>query len=145
MAIKALTLSAVKTIESKLDEAYGTPDATRFTIGAIDAFVAAYIGDRSLTFTDGEENGRAVAQVKLNEANLEYVRFGLKGWEKFADARGNEVVFATAEKVVMGKKYQVVADDCLALIDAELTGWLAREIKTINTVSADDAGKSDAA
>ena len=45
----------------------------------------------------------------------------------------------------MGKKYQVVADDCLALIDAELTGWLAREIKAINTVSADDAGKSVAA
>ena len=43
MAIKALTLSAVKTVESKLDEAYGTPDATRFTIGAIDAFNQAKI------------------------------------------------------------------------------------------------------
>lgn len=145
MAIKALTLSAVKTIESRLDPAYGTPDATRFTIGAIDAFVAAYIGDRSLAFADGDESGRAIAQVRLNEANLEYLRFGLKGWEKFADARGNDVAFATAEKVVMGKKYQVVADDCLARIEGELAGWLAGEIKTINTVTADDAGKSEAA
>ncbi len=69
MAIKALTLSAVKTIESKLDEAYGTPDATKFTIGAIDAFVAAYINDRSLTFTDGEDRwaGRGAGEAERSQ------------------------------------------------------------------------------
>lgn len=145
MAIKALTLSSVKTIESALDPARGTADATRFTIGALDAFVSAYVSDRMLTFSDSDLGGIQTAQVKMNEADLEVVRFGLKGWENFKDARDNDIEFKTVERILQGKKYTVVDTDRLALMAQELIRELAREIRFINTVTEDDAKKSVAA
>lgn len=145
MAIKALTLSSVKVIESALDPARGTAEATRFTIGAIDAFVSAYVTDRMLTFSDNDAGGIQTAQVKMNEADLEVVRFGLRGWENFQDARGNDVEFRTVERILQGKKYAVVDNDCLARLQQELIRELAREIRAINVVTEEDAKKSDAA
>ena len=145
MAIKALTLSSVKLIESESDPAKGTADATRFTIGAIDAFVSAYVFDRTLTFTEADAGGIATAQVKMSEANLEAVRFGLRGWENFKDQSGNDVPFTTSDRIVMGKKYVAVADDCLALLNQDLVRELAAAIRRINEVGPDDAKKSVAA
>ncbi|MFO1157275.1 MAG: hypothetical protein U1E60_00395 [Reyranellaceae bacterium] len=145
MAIKALTLSSVKLIESESDPAKGTADATRFTIGAIDAFVSAYVFDRTLTFTETDAGGIATAQVKMSEANLEAVRFGLRGWENFKDQSGNDVPFTTSDRIVMGKKYVAVADDCLALLNQDLVRELAAAIRRINEVGPDDAKKSVAA
>lgn len=145
MAIKALTLSSVKVIESDSDAAKGTADATRFTIGAIDAFVSAYVLDRTLTFTETDAGGIATAQVKMSEANLEAVRFGLRGWENFKDQSGNDVPFTTSDRIVMGKRYVAMADDCLALLNPELVRELAGAIRRINEVSPDDAKKSVAA
>jgi len=145
MAIAALTMSAVKTIESVLDPAKGTPDATKFTIGAIDTFVWTYVHDRTLVFGENEETGKQTAQVKLNEVNLELVRFGLKDWANFKDEKGNDVEFKTVERFVMGKKYQVVADDCLLRFDVMLVREIANAIRDINEVKEIDAGKSEAA
>jgi hypothetical protein len=145
MAIKALTLSAVQTVESAQDPAAGTPDATKFTIGALDAFVSSWINDRMLTFTDSDGDAKSAAQVKLHEANIDTVRFGLKSWENYQDAKGNNVEFKTAKRIVLGKPYVVVADECLAVMHQELIAELAYKIKRINEVSAEDAGKSDAA
>jgi hypothetical protein len=145
MAIKALTLSSVQVIESDSDPARGTADATKFTIGAIDAFVSAYVFDRTLTFTDSVAGGIAMAQVKMSEANLEAVRFGLRGWENFRDDRGNDVPFATADRIVLGKRYVAVADESLAVLGQDLVRELANAIRRINEVTPDDAKKSVAA
>jgi hypothetical protein len=143
MAIKALTLSAVATVELDFDDAKGTPDATKFTIGALDAFVTAYVYDRTLTFS--EVDGKDTAQVKMNEANIEAVRFGLKGWSNFKDAAGSDVEFATVDKIVLGKKYVVVSDGALAALPPEVIREVALKIRKINEVTADEAGKSAAA
>lgn len=145
MAIKALTLSAVSTIELDLDDAKGTPAATKFTIGALDAFVTAYVYDRTLTFSDSEATGKATAQVKMNEANIEQVRFGLKGWSNFKDAAGNDIQFTMVEKVVLGKKYVVVSDDAMTMLPIEIIRELSAKIRKINEVTTDEAGKSAAA
>ena len=145
MAIKALTLSSVQVIESDSDPARGTADATKFTIGAIDAFVSAYVFDRTLTFSDSDAGGIATAQVKMSEANLEAVRFGLRGWENFRDDRGNDVPFTTTDRIVLGKRYVAVADECLAVLGQDLVRELANAIRRINEVTPDDAKKSVAA
>jgi hypothetical protein len=145
MAIKALTLSSVKVIESDSDPAKGSTDATRFTIGAIDAFVSAYVFDRTLTFTENDVGDVTLAQVKMSEANLEAVRFGLRGWENLKDGHGNDVPFTTADRIVMGKKYVTVADESLALLSQDLVRELAASIRTINEVAPDVAKKSVAA
>ncbi len=145
MAIRALTLSSVKVIEAENDPAKGSADATRFTIGAIDAFVSAYVFDRTLTFTENEAGGVATAQVRMSEANLEAVRFGLRGWENLKDDRGDDVPFTTADRIVMGKKYVTVADDGLARLSQDLVRELASAIRSINEVAPDDAKKSVAA
>lgn len=141
MAVKALTLSAVATITSKTDEAYGTPEATQFTIGALDAFVSSYMFDRTLSFSENDA-GVQTAMVKMNEANIEGVRFGLKGWSNFKDDKGNDVEFKTVEKFVMGRKFIVVSDECLALMDLPLLRELAVAIRNINEVKPADAVKS---
>ena len=145
MAIRALTLSSVQVIESDSDPARGSADATKFTIGAIDAFVSAYVFDRTLTFSDSDAGGIAMAQVKMSEANLEAVRFGLRGWENFRDDRGNDVPFTTADRIVLGKRYVAVADECLAVLGQDLVRELANAIRRINEVTPDDAKKSVAA
>lgn len=145
MAIKALTLSRTKVHESDLDPAKGTPDATQFTIGAIDSYISSYVFDRTLVFGESAGGEREVAQVKMNESNIDVVRFGLKGWKNFKDEDNNDVEFTTVERVVMGKKYVAASDECIARMDIALIRDLASAIREINVVTKDEAGKSDAA
>jgi hypothetical protein len=145
MAIRALTLSTVKEYQSDLDPAKGTDEATVFVIGAIDAFASTYIADRTLVFSDSGNGTREISQMKLNEVNLDMVRFGLKGWRNFRDDSDNDVEFKTVDRVVLSKKYTVVADECLARMDISLIRELANAIQSINMVTKEEAGNSVAA
>jgi hypothetical protein len=158
MAVKGLTLSTVKVIESVMDDAKGTEAATKFIIGAIDAFVSTHVYDMTLVFGESDVLTETIddkgvktfaktqtAQVMLNKSNLEVVRFGLKGWDGFKDDKSNDILFTTVTRIVNGKQYTVVSDDCLGRMDVMLIRELANQIRTINVLTTADAVKSDAA
>lgn len=143
MALKAYSLAQSREIQSTLDSAFGTPEASTFVLGAIDVFVNTAIFDKSLKFSSND--GGDVAQVMLNEMNLEMVRFGLKGWRNFKGVDGNDTPFQVSNRTVLGKTYQVVSDDCLQMLGIELIRELAGEIRKFNSLSKEEAKKSDGA
>lgn len=129
MALTGMSMAATRRYVSERDPAKGTTDATNFILGTIDVFVMAALGDSMLAF---DENG--VRSIRLNAQRIELVRFGLKGWEKFKDANGNDLAFKTTTRNVLGREYTVAHDDVIAQLDLALIAELANEISKDNNL-----------
>lgn len=131
MALKALSIDKVKTYESKLDTEKGTENATVFQIKALSARQAAKIRDKSTKFAaDGQ--GETTVTMEMNTANVEFVRYGLKGWTNFKDEAGNLVEFkSTKDK----DEVECVHEDCLNLLPSDLIQELSQEIQGFNNLS----------
>ena len=67
------------------------------------------------------------------------VRFGLRGFENFKDAKGRDVVYATEEKVFMGRLCTVLADSVLKIMPAMLIIELGQQILKIGQLSENEA------
>ena len=131
MAMIGLTLAGTSVFESATDPDKGTPQATRFTLGTVDMNVMSTVLDKALVFRQSEPGDQAT-QVRQNEVNIDLVRHGLRGWERFLDAKGNEIEFKTVKARVAGKAYDVVSDDSLAVLGLQLIAELANEIRKQN-------------
>ncbi len=141
MAITALTLSATKNYVSDLDPAKkDNPEhATNFVLGAIDTFVNSHVFDRALEFKQGESNNVQSAGIKMNEMDVETVRFGLKDIKNLKDGDGNDIPFTTQVRVILGKTYNVVSEEILRILPLGVQRELAREIRNINTLTKAEA------
>ena len=145
MAIKGLTLSATKNYVSTSDDARGeggvpTPDATVFTLGAVDVFVTSHVFDSCLEFRAADDERGQTTQIHMNRMALERVRFGLRGWRNFKDAAGKEVEFTTTDRYLVGRAYKVASDDCLRQIPLPIIRELAGEVVDLSTVTEAEAG-----
>jgi hypothetical protein len=140
MSIVALNLSAVKTFYSKYDPSEGD-ERTEFTLGAIDGFVNAAVFDKALEWKSSDA-GTQTASVKMNEMDMEVVRFGLKGMRNFKDRDDNEIPFTTQNRTIMGKDYQVVSQDVLRAIPTVVIRELCAEIRTLNTLTKEEGKNS---
>jgi len=67
------------------------------------------------------------------------VRFGLRGFENFKDSKGNDVVYATEQKVFMGRLCTVLADSVLKIMPAMLIIELGQQILKIGQLSEGEA------
>jgi hypothetical protein len=91
------------------------------------------------------EDGNNDVMFRTKEANLDAVRFGLKGIRNFVDRMGSEIKFRTIKRNVNGITYQVVADDVLRYFDLETIEELATELRRLNTVTQAEAKNSEPA
>jgi len=69
---------------------------------------------------------------------MDFVAFGLKGFDGFIKADGKQVYFKSEERNVNGKIYHVVADDVLKIIPGDIVRELAEQIKNINNVDEEE-------
>jgi hypothetical protein len=107
-------------------------------------FVDTYISDNAITMTPDGLGGQQ-ARFQTNANNLDTVRFGLKGWRNFKDDAGNDIAFQTVDKILLGRKYTVVSDECLARIPIIEVRAMATEIHAASILSEDEAKNSGAA
>jgi hypothetical protein len=82
----------------------------------LDVFLMGLIYDQSTLVTRNDEDHQIGVTTRLNQTNIEAVRFGLKGRRNFPDAQGNDIPFEIVQKVVgVSKKGKHTRSASLAL------------------------------
>ena len=137
--IKGISLTETQFIILPKDD----PDnPTKWKIGVIDSLIMAEIQDLITLFEpDGSGNRDAPAKTKLciNLVKTEAVRYGLKGWENFADSTGTSVPFRTERRHIGGKTVDALADDLLRMIPFNVVTELGDRILDKNRFSEEEA------
>lgn len=132
MALIGLTLGETKDFVSEYDPDKKNP--TVFRIGVVDLNVMAQIEDELTTFrfSPQDPTGPADSTLKINQRNIEAVRFGLKGIKNFNNAQGNEIPYKTKKVSRFGKTYEIVSDETLHHIPKKIIDELAAQIVDAN-------------
>lgn len=168
MAIKALVLSqTLKYVSDKdpckkkvrvpvdpEDPKKGTKEveqieegATYFILKPLDVFLMGHIYDSASMLSrgtaEGVDSNTIDIKTRVNQTNIEAVRFGLAGFENFQDVEGHSVNFKTGKTSVNGREYQAVSDHILRMFGTALVGELSDQIKKISEVSKDEEGNSE--
>lgn len=145
MSIKAVNLT--KTIDKQLsiDAAFGTDEATVFTIGALDGRVMSVIKDKAtaLPVSAFSNPEGAMASLNMNQTNFELVVFGLKGWRNFKDDDGKEIPFKTIVNLLGNKSYVTADPDLVAQLPDEAVAELANMIMDINSIDETERKNSE--
>jgi hypothetical protein len=114
--------------------------ATVFSLAGLDCFLMAKIYDDTSHLT---RNTAEVAEfglkTRINQTNVEAVRYGLKGWEHLTDAKGNDMPFSTVKRTHDGREYTVASDACLARLGVRLISELGDRIKAMSEVTKAEA------
>jgi len=113
---------------------------TIFKLGVIDAFVRAFIDD---THTSIKKEDGSMDDIAISDKYVQFVKFGLRGWDNFKDSNGNEILFQTEEKVFprIGKR-TIVSDNCLAKLDLQWIIELGLQIVIHNKLSESESKNS---
>lgn len=131
----------------KVDITYG-PDATWFELRPLDVFQMGFIYDNASSLT-GQSGGSEIGiKTRMNQTNLECVRYGLVKVENFHSSKAegaDPVKFKHIKSVIAQRQYDAVPDTILNMLGNSLCAELADEIKRISEVSAAEAKNSDAA
>jgi len=137
--IKSLDLAS--TVDYSMPEDKEQP-ITVFKLGMIDTRVRKMLEDISWEYEidpskPGE--GKAKAQFNLSKSEIDFVAFGLKGFEHYVHGdTGKQVYFKTQQRTINSKVYFVVDDSILREMPGDVLSELARKIKEINNVSETD-------
>lgn len=141
MAIVTLKLSGTKDITSKYDSAKDTPEATVFSIRALDSRIMGQINDAATSFASPDPSRidpRGATILNVHEANFKTAQFGLAGWRNVRDADGNDVPFKTVKRVVLGAEYDVIDPELLKTLPSMVIDEIGLAVKQYNTVTEAD-------
>lgn len=112
--------------------------ATFFELRPLDVFLQGWIYDNASSMR-GEQGKPGVDLVtKVNQTNLDMVRFSLAGWSNFK-SKGNAIAFKSKTDFVNGREYTVADDESIRLLGIKLVAELATKIRQISEVSAFEA------
>ena len=81
---------------------------------------------------------KATTTFNFGAAEIEYVMFGLRGFNNFIDAKGRPIEFKTTPKVVNGQTYHVLSENILKVIPEAAIKELAAKIKELNSIRDED-------
>jgi hypothetical protein len=135
--ITGININETKPYVSKLDPDKNNP--TTFQIGVLDPFIRSYIDDQSTNFELSSKNpdDLARANVGLSRRNVLAVKFGLRGFENFADPQTKKPVsFDTVSVPVNKANYNAVTDVIIKMFSKALIDELAKVILDENELSA---------
>lgn len=119
------------------------PNASVFRIRPLDVFLMAHIYDNASSLTGKTGSTEVGIHTKVNQTNLDTVRFGLAGLpDNWGDRKGLKVPYAVEKTSVNGREYSAVTEPVLRSLGLNLIQELASRIKEISEVSADDEGNS---
>ncbi|MET4190684.1 MULTISPECIES: hypothetical protein [unclassified Bradyrhizobium] len=131
--LTGITLVENWTHYSKFDHGETEAEKTGWVLGAVDVIARSAIQDNAQTWVNGE--GGMVLVNRNSLRNIEIVRFGLKGFTNFKDAKGADIKCEFVRRILAGSEYQVVSDATMAQIPDLIIGELADEIISKNTGS----------
>lgn len=165
MAIKALTIGDTfeyvldadpsKTTKDvpvdPADPAKGTrketliePGATIFGLKALDVFLMGYIYDNASSLRGKQGSDEVGIHTRMNQTNIDTVRFGLAWVKNFQDSKGNEVSITKVKATVNGREYDAASDNIVSLLGLRAIGELAQQIKEASEIGEDEEKNSEA-
>ena len=130
MSLKAIDINEVRDFILPEDK----ENPTIFKIGVIDSRIRSKIRDETATFDDALSSTK-INQLKIATTGLEYVRFGLKGFENFLDKNDKPIEFKTETIKFAGRTYEVVAESILNMLSDDVIMALGAEIMKGNKLS----------
>jgi hypothetical protein len=118
---------------------------TVFLLGAIPAVVMASLKDQSrVVLVDITNNdGRTPVRTNVGEMQLNYVRYGLKGWTNFKNRKGETVPFRTQKQSLSGREVEVASDESLNYLSDEIVQELADKLRDFNSLSVEEVKNSE--
>ena len=137
MAIQAIDLTETQDYVSKYDTG---DNKTVWKLGALDSRIKKIIEDVAWEYEanpNSPGDAKAKASFNIGKTELEFVQFGLKGFENFL-GKGRQIYYDTEVKNMNGKAYHVLKSDILGLIPGDVIKELADKIKEINNVSEEE-------
>ena len=69
-----------------------------------------YIYDNASSLVGKQGSDEVGIKTRVNQTNIDAVRFGLRGFKNFVDRTGNQVPFKNQKAVVNSREYDVVHD-----------------------------------
>lgn len=141
MALKALSLSKSRIVESKYDPDKGTPDATKFTLGTLDSRVMGKLQDLVTTVAvdptrpDDEVN----TTINQQEFHFQVCQFGVQNIENLQDEGGNEIAFKTVGRRLGGHSYKIVDPEVLKLVPQAVIQEMAEAVMEDNQLTEAEA------
>ena len=114
MAVRAVTLTKELKYVSEDDPAKGTSEETVFTLTPLASWQSAQVSDLLASFSaDAASGGEASSNMKVHQAAILAVRFGLTGWHNFVDENNEQVEYKSKQQNVGGKTIIAVQPDLL--------------------------------
>lgn len=111
--------------------------ATKFGLKPLDVFLMGYIYDNASSLTGRQGSEEVGIHTRVNQTNLDTVRFGLSYVTNFKDAKGNDIEVVHVKARINGRVYDAVSDDTLKLLGNRLIAELAQEIKEKSEITTD--------
>jgi hypothetical protein len=118
------------------------PGATKFILGTLDVFLMGQIYDNGSNVAQDSDTGEIAVRTRTNATNIDAVRYGLRGWERFPDTTGNDIAFTAEDRIMGGRKYKAVPDALLNRLGIRLIRELGSKIKEASEVSQDEEKNS---
>jgi len=139
MAIQAIDLTETQDYISKYDIGEDGQKTT-WKLGALDTRIKKTIEDIAWEYEanpNAPGDAKAKASFNMGKTELQFVQFGLKGFDNFM-GKGRQIYFETEVKNVNGKAYHVLKSEILGIIPGDVLKELAEKIKEINNVSEEE-------
>jgi len=139
MVIQAIDLTETQNFISKHDTGEEGKQ-TIWKLGSLDSRIKKTIEDIAWEYEanpNAPGDAKAKASFKIGKTELEFVQFGLKGFENFM-ANGRQVYHDTEVKNINGRTYHILKEEILCVIPGNIIKELADKIKEINNVSEEE-------
>ena len=117
---------------------------TVFKLGVIPNVVMASIKDQvRIELLDlVNEDGKTPVKTNLGELQLEYLRFGLKGWENYKGKNGNLIEFVKGNRNVAGMTVPIASNESINCLADSMVLELANKIQSLNTLTEQEIKNS---
>lgn len=131
--IKAVDIDAISEYVCKEDRGVTKEEQTVWKIGVLDSLTMADISQMDVEFDPGSKEQKVKANIAGRD--LDYVRYGLKGWVNFKNTKGEDIKprFNTLSRG--GRAVQILHDECLRQIPTKIIRELAEVILNENEIS----------
>lgn len=110
--------------------------ASVFTLRPLDIFLMGYIYDNASSLTGKQGSTEVGIHTRINQTNIDAVKFSLASIVNFPDKHGQLVHLKTQKAVVNGREYDVADDYTMTALGLQLVSEMADKVKAISEVSA---------
>ena len=128
-----------ETVEYVLKDDKTNP--TTWILGILDSLIKTRLTDLGMVYKynpEAPKDSCAESHMNIAEQDFEFVKFGLKGFKNFKDAKGSEIVCKTEKKTVGNTEYDVVSDETLKVIPRAAITELAVKIAEENLLAEEE-------